>query len=101
MIWDTIANIPAAQLITFIGGGLALNFAPGQDVFFASACGIQNGPRAGALAGIGVGLWASREEVAAHWQLERRFEPAISDAERQHRCQRWHAAVALARAWRG
>ena len=53
------------------------------------------------LAGIGVGLWASREEVAAHWQLERRFEPAISDAERQHRCQRWHAAVALARAWRG
>ena len=56
MIWDTIANIPAAQLITFIGGGLALNFAPGQDVFFASACGIQGGPRAGALAGFGVGL---------------------------------------------
>ena len=56
MIWDTIANIPAAQLITFIGGGLALNFAPGQDVFFASACGIQAGPRAGALAGFGVGL---------------------------------------------
>ncbi len=56
MIWDTIANIPAPQLLAFILGGLALNFAPGQDVFFASACGIQNGPRAGALAGIGVGL---------------------------------------------
>ena len=53
------------------------------------------------LAGIGVGLWASREEVAAHWQLDRRFEPQISDAERQRRCQRWHAAVELARAWRG
>ena len=56
MIWETLANIPAAQLIAFVLGGLALNFAPGQDVFFASACGIQNGPRAGALAGIGVGL---------------------------------------------
>lgn len=43
MIWDTIANIPASQLLPFILGGLVLNFAPGQDVFFASACGIQGG----------------------------------------------------------
>ncbi|MCF3974212.1 LysE family translocator [Paracoccus salsus] len=56
MIWDTLANIPAAQLMAFVLGGLVLNFAPGQDVFFASACGIQGGPRAGVLAGIGVGL---------------------------------------------
>ncbi len=56
MIWDTLGNIPSAQLLQFIGGGLLLNFAPGQDVFFASACGIQGGPRAGALAGFGVGL---------------------------------------------
>lgn len=56
MIWDTIANIPLTQLMAFIAGGLVLNFAPGQDVFFASACGIQGGPRAGALAGFGVGL---------------------------------------------
>ena len=56
MIWDTIANIPLNQLLAFIAGGLVLNFAPGQDVFFASACGIQGGPRAGALAGFGVGL---------------------------------------------
>ncbi|MFC3168370.1 LysE family translocator [Paracoccus fontiphilus] len=56
MIWDTIANVPLAQLTAFVAGGLMLNVAPGQDVFFASACGIQGGPRAGALAGIGVGL---------------------------------------------
>lgn len=56
MIWDTLANIPLAQLLTFIAGGLVLNFAPGQDVFFASACGIQGGPKAGLLAGLGVGL---------------------------------------------
>lgn len=59
MIWDTLANIPAAQLLTFILGGLVLNFAPGQDVFFASACGIQGGPKAGMLAGLGVGLGVS------------------------------------------
>ena len=45
MIWETIANIPLSQLMAFMAGGLVLNFAPGQDVFFASACGIQGGPR--------------------------------------------------------
>ncbi|MDO5648634.1 LysE family translocator [Paracoccus sp. (in: a-proteobacteria)] len=56
MIWDTIIQMPNAHLLAFITGGLVLNFAPGQDVFFASACGIQGGVRAGALAGLGVGL---------------------------------------------
>lgn len=56
MIWNTLANFPTPALMTFIAGGLALNFAPGQDVYFASTCGIARGPRAGALAGLGVGL---------------------------------------------
>ena len=56
MIWDTMTNIPLQAILTFMGGALVLNFAPGQDVFFASACGLQGGPRAGALAGLGVGL---------------------------------------------
>ncbi|WP_313350974.1 LysE family translocator [Paracoccus sp. (in: a-proteobacteria)] len=56
MIWDTLGNFPVQQLLAFMAGALVLNLAPGQDVFFASACGIQNGPRAGALAGFGVGL---------------------------------------------
>lgn len=55
-IFDVMANIPAAELTGFVMGALALNFAPGQDVLFASACGIQGGPRAGALAGLGVGM---------------------------------------------
>ncbi|MFV0386230.1 LysE family translocator [Paracoccus sp. (in: a-proteobacteria)] len=55
-IWVTLSNIPLPELLAFVAGGLVLNFAPGQDVFFASACGIQGGPRAGALAGFGVGL---------------------------------------------
>lgn len=56
MIWNTITNIPTAQLLAFIGGGLLLNLMPGQDVMFASACGIKGGPRDGALAGLGVGM---------------------------------------------
>ncbi|HMQ40788.1 MAG TPA: LysE family translocator [Paracoccus sp. (in: a-proteobacteria)] len=59
MIWDTIANIPQASLLTFVGGGLLLNLAPGQDVMFATACGLRGGPRAGALAGLGVGIGVS------------------------------------------
>lgn len=56
MIWDTIANIPQASLLAFVTGGLLLNLAPGQDVMFATACGLKGGPRAGALAGLGVGF---------------------------------------------
>lgn len=56
MIWDVLWTIPAASLLAFIGGGLILNLAPGQDVLFATACGIQGGPKAGALAGLGVGI---------------------------------------------
>ena len=56
MLWDTLAQFPAQQLLAFMAGALVLNLTPGQDVFFASACGIQHGPRAGALAGRGVGL---------------------------------------------
>ena len=49
MIWETLGHIPTPQLAAFVAGGLVLNFAPGQDVFFATACGVQGGPRAGAL----------------------------------------------------
>ncbi|MGV0974824.1 MAG: glycerol kinase GlpK [Azonexus sp.] len=51
------------------------------------------------LAGIGVGLWASRDEVAAYWQLEKRFEPRIGDAERMASIERWREAVGVARRW--
>ncbi|MFB2533006.1 LysE family translocator [Paracoccus sp. p4-l81] len=56
MIWDTLAAMPADKLAAFVTGGLVLNLAPGQDVFFASASGIRGGPKVGALAGFGVGL---------------------------------------------
>ena len=53
---DLIAAFPTQELLAFTLGGLVLNFAPGSDVFFATATGLAGGPRAGALAGFGVGL---------------------------------------------
>ncbi len=51
------------------------------------------------LAGLTVNLWKSREELAAHWQAEKRFEPQMKDAERQTRMARWRDAVLRARGW--
>ena len=57
-MWDIINGIGLHNLLAFIGGGLVVNLTPGQDVFFATASGIQGGPRAGVMAGLGVGLGA-------------------------------------------
>lgn len=48
--------LPWPDLMAFVLAGLALNLAPGSDVFFATASGLQGGPRAGIAAGIGTGL---------------------------------------------
>jgi len=48
------------------------------------------------LAGLGTGVWSSRAELAATWQLERRFEPAARD-ESGHA--RWRRAVERTRDW--
>ena len=50
------------------------------------------------LAGLGEGVWASRDEVASHWKLDREFLSAPEgDAERRY--VRWKKAVERARAW--
>jgi glycerol kinase len=51
------------------------------------------------LAGLAVGFWSSREEIAAQWQVERRFEPRMSADERAQRIATWRCAVERARAW--
>jgi glycerol kinase len=51
------------------------------------------------LAGLTVNLWRSREELAAHWQAEKRFEPRMAAADRQGRMARWRDAVTRARGW--
>ena len=48
------------------------------------------------LAGLGVGMWSSTEELASTWRLERRFEPGERD---EHGYRRWRAGVARAKGW--
>lgn len=53
---DILALVPPADLAAFLAAGIVLNLTPGADVMFATAGGIAGGPRAGAVAGLGVGL---------------------------------------------
>lgn len=48
---------------------------------------------AGYLAGLGAGLCPEPEEFARDWALERRFEPAMPQPEREARYTRWKKAV--------
>jgi glycerol kinase len=54
---------------------------------------------AACLAGLALGFWSSREEIAAQWQAERRFDPAMSGERRAQLLARWARAVDHARAW--
>jgi glycerol kinase len=54
---------------------------------------------AGFLAGLGAGVWSSTDELADVWQLDRRFEPALSAAERDARQARWRQALERSRGW--
>jgi len=49
------------------------------------------------LAGLATGFWSSTEEIAATWQLDRRFEPLMAVSERARLLDRWHEAVARVR----
>ena len=49
------------------------------------------------MAGLGAGVFSSMDELAGLWQLERRFEPSMSQAVREEHLARWHQAVARAR----
>lgn len=51
------------------------------------------------LAGLAVGIWENTEEIASQWAIDRRFEPAISEVDRQAKLTRWHQAIERARGW--
>jgi glycerol kinase len=51
------------------------------------------------LAGLAVGFWESREEIDSKWKLARRYEPQMSEQERDTLYQRWQRAVACAKGW--
>lgn len=51
------------------------------------------------LAGLAVGYWKNTEEIRCNWAADRRFIPAISEAERARRIGGWQKAVACTRNW--
>ncbi len=51
------------------------------------------------LAGLHTGVWSSREEIAAQWQMERRFEPHMARSEAAALLARWRDAVSRSRGW--
>ena len=51
------------------------------------------------LAGLAVGFWKDKEEIAEKWQVDRSFTPAMSDELREKKCRGWKKAVAHACAW--
>ena len=51
------------------------------------------------LAGLAVGFWQSREELSARWKLARRYEPRMSEDERETLYRRWLRAVERAKDW--
>ncbi|MBZ9634381.1 glycerol kinase GlpK [Clostridium sp. FP1] len=45
------------------------------------------------LAGLAVGYWKSREEVAKHWAISRSFKPSMTEEKRKELLHGWHIAV--------
>jgi len=51
------------------------------------------------LAGLAVGFWENRAELAKKWQLDNRYAPQLAEAERERLFRRWHKAVERAKGW--
>ncbi len=53
------------------------------------------------LAGLAVGYWKDRDDVAHHWALDRRFQPKMPEAQRNKLHRRWQKAVTRSLDWAG
>jgi glycerol kinase len=51
------------------------------------------------LAGLATGVWKRRDEIASHWQVDRRFEPQMSADEASAIRARWTDAVERSKNW--
>ena len=51
------------------------------------------------LAGLAVGYWESEAEIMHHWQLEKRFEPTMSQDQRESLLSNWRRAVERSKSW--
>ena len=51
------------------------------------------------LAGLAVGVWESREQVAAIWKTDTVFQPRWTEGQRDEQLKQWHRAVLRAMSW--
>jgi glycerol kinase len=51
------------------------------------------------LAGLAVGFWKGRNDIAANWRVDRRFEPGMALSDIERRRSRWASALDRARQW--
>jgi glycerol kinase len=105
-VLDTMKRESGVPLTTLrVDGGASANDFLCQ--FQADVLGVEvlrpsvtetTGLGAAYLAGVGVGLWKSRE-LATRWKLERKFTPAMSDGAREAAYGGWRRAVERSRSW--
>jgi glycerol kinase len=105
-VLDTMKRESGVPLTTLrVDGGAAANDFLCQ--FQADVLGVEvlrpsvtetTGLGAAYLAGVGAGLWKSRE-LAARWKLDRKFTPAMPAAARDAAYAGWRRAVERARGW--
>ncbi|MDO7881857.1 glycerol kinase GlpK [Salinibacterium soli] len=50
-------------------------------------------------AGLSVGFWAGLDELRANWQEDRRWEPAMSDDDRERLLREWRKAISKTLDW--
>lgn len=51
------------------------------------------------LAGLAVGFWESKAEIAEKWALDNRYHPRFDKVQRERLFSRWHKAVELSKGW--
>ncbi|WP_395748013.1 glycerol kinase GlpK [Prosthecobacter sp.] len=54
---------------------------------------------AACLAGLAVGYWKNLADIAKHWQVDRKFKPAMKAATRSKITQGWNRALVRAKGW--
>ena len=51
------------------------------------------------LAGLRAGVWEDRKQLKKLWQADKKFTPAMEEAEREQRLRKWRDAVSRCRGW--
>jgi glycerol kinase len=51
------------------------------------------------LAGLATGYWSSLEEIQQQWQVDRAFQPGISEAKKETLAREWHRAIRTTQTW--